>query len=72
MNIRMIFTASMLLFALALSGCAGYAVYGYPDTPYYYDYGYYPYATFSFHHDAGGFHHFHGGHHEARHWGGRH
>lgn len=72
MNIRMVLAAIMLLSALAFSGCAGYAVYEYPDYPYYYDNSYYPYGYFSFHHDFDGFHRFHGGHHEARHWGGRH
>jgi len=72
MNIKKVLAAFMLLFALAVSGCAGYAVYGYPDYPYYYDYGYYPYGYFSFHHDFDGLHRFQGGHHEAHHLEGKH
>lgn len=40
MNAKVLLTVVMLLFALGLSGCVGYATYGYPDYPYYYDYGY--------------------------------
>ena len=46
MNTKLILTVLMVLFALALSGCVGYAIYRYPDYPYYYDYGITLMATF--------------------------
>ena len=68
MNINKALIAFMLLMALTLSGCAGYAVYGYDDYPYHYDYGYRPYGFYHFHRDFDDFHHFRDGHHEGRRW----
>jgi hypothetical protein len=61
MNNRIMLAAMALLFAVALSGCAGYYAggYGYYDYPAYGYYGY-PHGSFSYHyydHDREDFHH---------------
>ncbi len=74
MNNKKVLLAIMaILFAVALSGCAGYYAAGYSDYPYGHGYYGYPYGNFSFRYygrERDDYHHHWSDHHE-RHEGWR-